>query len=135
MNVKPFTPKPVIVTASRTPRATLAAAPRPIEPGRYRRMALGREPIGARVDLHGLSQDAARAALSEFIRQAANESLRGVLVITGKGTLGDGVLRRRAPEWLAAPPLRALIAGVSEAHRRHGGGGALYVALKRHVTR
>jgi DNA-nicking Smr family endonuclease len=52
-------------------------------------------------------------------------------VITGKGVGGDGVLRRRVPEWLAAPPIRPHVAGVSEAHRRHGGDGALYVALKR----
>ena len=54
-----------------------------------------------------------------------------MLVITGKGVQGDGVLRRRTPEWLAAPQLRSVVAGVSEAHRRHGGEGALYVALKR----
>jgi DNA-nicking Smr family endonuclease len=54
-----------------------------------------------------------------------------VLVITGKGALGAGVLRRHVPEWLAAPPLRSAVAGLSEAHRRHGGEGALYVALKR----
>jgi DNA-nicking Smr family endonuclease len=41
------------------------------------------------------------------------------------------VLRRRTPEWLADPALRGVVAGVSEAHRRHGGEGALYVALKR----
>ena len=54
-----------------------------------------------------------------------------MLVITGKGVGGDGVLKRRVPDWLAEPPLRDHIAGVSEAHRRHGGEGALYVALKR----
>jgi len=52
-------------------------------------------------------------------------------VITGRGARGDGVLRRAAPEWLAASHLRPVVAGVSEAHRRHGGEGALYVALKR----
>jgi DNA-nicking Smr family endonuclease len=52
-------------------------------------------------------------------------------VITGKGVQGDGVLRRRVPEWLAAPHLSHMIAGVAEAHRRHGGAGALYVALKK----
>jgi DNA-nicking Smr family endonuclease len=36
-----------------------------------------------------------------------------------------------APEWLAAPALANIVAGISEAHRRHGGEGALYVALKR----
>jgi DNA-nicking Smr family endonuclease len=94
-------------------------------------MAIGREAIGGRIDLHGLGQDQARAALTAFIVGASDRGVRGVLVITGKGALGDGVLRRRAPEWLAEPPLRLLIAGISDAHRRHGGQGALYVALKR----
>lgn len=106
-------------------------SPSIIEPGRYRRMALGREAIGGRLDLHGLSQDQARADLTGFVQASFERGARGVLVITGKGALGDGVLRRRAPEWLAEPPLRPLVAGISEAHRRHGGAGALYVALKR----
>ena len=54
-----------------------------------------------------------------------------MLVITGKGVQGDGVLRRRAPEWLGAAAMAHIVAGISEAHRRHGGDGALYVALKR----
>ncbi len=69
--------------------------------------------------------------LLNFLRRAQAEGWRAVLVITGKGTRSDGVLRRRAPEWLADPSLRSVVAGVSEAHRRHGGEGALYVALKR----
>ena len=94
-------------------------------------MAIGREAIGGRIDLHGLNQDEARVALTAFVADASSRGVRGVLIITGKGALGDGVLRRRAPEWLGQPPLRPLIAGISEAHRRHGGEGALYVALKR----
>jgi DNA-nicking Smr family endonuclease len=94
-------------------------------------LALGREALAARIDLHGLTQDAARAALTGFVRRSVDDGWRAVLVITGKGVSGDGVLRRRVPEWLSAPPIREHIAGVSEAHRRHGGEGALYVALKR----
>ena len=41
------------------------------------------------------------------------------------------VLRRRTPACLNEPQVRPMIAGVSPAHRRHGGDGALYVALKR----
>ena len=103
----------------------------PIEPGRKHRIAKEREEIGARIDLHGLTQDRARAALENFIRRNWDEGHRAVLVITGKGLRGDGILRRATPEWLAAPVLREMVAGVSEAHRHHGGGGALYVALKR----
>lgn len=93
-------------------------------------MVLGRAAIGGRIDLHGMTQDQARSSLAAFVLAAFERGARGVLVITGKGALGDGVLRRRAPEWLAEPSLRPLVAGISEAHRRHGGAGALYVALK-----
>jgi len=102
-----------------------------IEPNRERRITIGRETIGARLDLHGMSQDRARAALQGFILRAQQEGQRAVLVITGRGRLDAGVLRRRLPDWLAEAPLRAVVAGVSRAHRRHGGEGAFYVALKR----
>lgn len=102
-----------------------------IEPKRKQRIARERDEIGARLDLHGLDQDRARAALESFLRRAWEDGYRAVLVITGKGLQGDGILRRRTPEWLAAPHLSGIVAGISEAHRRHGGEGALYVALKR----
>ncbi|HEY8573574.1 Smr/MutS family protein [Phenylobacterium sp.] len=104
---------------------------KPIEPNRKHRIAKAREEIGARLDLHGLDQDRARATLEAFLHRAWDEGFRAVLVITGKGVQGDGILRRRVPEWLAAPHLIAIVAGIAEAHRRHGGEGALYVALKR----
>lgn len=111
------------------PRAAL----HDIEPNRVRRIVLGREAIGARLDLHGMGQDEALNRLVEFVRRAHAEGHRAVLVITGKGAGGDGILRRRAPEWLHSPLLHGVVAGVSEARHRHGGKGALYVALKRWV--
>ncbi|MFM1958608.1 MAG: hypothetical protein RL588_125 [Pseudomonadota bacterium] len=113
------------------PRQASAATPKALEPLRRRRISRERDPIGAHIDLHGLTQDAARAALERFVLECWRDGLRAVLVITGKGLRGDGVLRRLAPEWLAAPHLQPVVAGVSEAHRRHGGEGALYIALKR----
>ena len=123
-------------TPARSAERAIAAprpptAPGPLEPGRHRRLIRGRDPLAGVVDLHGLNHDQARATLTGFILAAHGGGRRTVLVITGKGALGAGVLRRRAPEWLSEPPLRALVAGLSEAHRRHGGEGALYVALKR----
>jgi DNA-nicking Smr family endonuclease len=115
------------------PPAKPKAPPTPaaIEPLRKRRIARERDPIEARLDLHGLDQDRARVALHGFLQRAHEQGFRAVLVITGKGTLGDGVLRRRAPDWLSEPQVRPLIAGVSPAERHHGGEGALYIALKR----
>ncbi|MBW3560380.1 MAG: Smr/MutS family protein [Proteobacteria bacterium] len=109
----------------------ITTAPEDIEPGRKRRIARARDPIEARLDLHGLDQDRARAALHNFLHRAHADGLRAVLVITGKGVEGDGILKRRTPDWLSEPAVRPLIAGVSPAERRHGGEGALYIALKR----
>lgn len=119
---------------SRSPGAARPAptlAPKALEPLRRKRISRERDPIGAHIDLHGLTQDAARAALERFVLDCWRDGMRAVLVITGKGLRGDGVLRRLTPEWLAAPHLQPVVAGVSEAHRRHGGEGALYIALKR----
>jgi len=102
-----------------------------IEPNRKRRIVKEHDPIGARLDMHGLDQDQARATLEGFIRRAYDDGHRAVLVITGKGRIGHGVLKQRTPEWLAGPGVRDMIAGVSTADQRHGGDGALYVALKR----
>ncbi len=123
--------KPFIPEAHKTARPAPISAPEDIEPGRKRRLTRERDPIDLRLDLHGMDQDRARAVLTAFLIRAQDEGVRAVLVITGKGWLGDGVLRRYTPEWLADPALRSVVAGVSEAHKRHGGQGALYVALKR----
>lgn len=130
----PMEGAPAHLPLPKTPAAAKPKPPRPpeaIEPGRHKRIVRGHEPLEARIDLHGMTHDRARAALESYLLRVWDEGCREVLVITGKGTQGDGVLRRFTPEWLAAPPLRAIVAGVSQAHRRHGGEGALYVALKR----
>jgi len=117
--------------AAKPKRPQPYAPPETIEPQRKRRIVRGREEIAGRLDLHGLDQDRARQVLHDFLLRAHDDGARAVLVITGKGRMGDGVLRRRAPEWLADPALRPLIAGISQADRHHGGEGAFYIALKR----
>jgi len=105
--------------------------PEPIEPGRKRRIVRERDPIDARIDLHGLNQFTAEDRLKAFLTTAQALGHRAVLVITGKGVSGEGIIRRRARDWLADPALAGVVAGVSVAHPRHGGDGALYVAIKR----
>ena len=124
------TPAPPPPPPLKAPAAKLSL-PEDIEPRRRRRISRSREPIGARLDLHGMDQSKAEAAVFNFVRRAHEAGMRAVLIITGTGTLGDGILRRRTPEWLSDPSIRPLIAGFSFADRHHGGDGALYVALKR----
>jgi DNA-nicking Smr family endonuclease len=95
---------------------------------RLRRGALA---IDARLDLHGLTQSEAHAALERFLAGSAALGRRCVLVITGKG-LGDGqrgVLRQAVPRWLNEAPNRARLLAVMPAQPKHGGAGARYVLL------
>ena len=110
-------------------------APPPLAPlsRRMKRgVARGKEPIDARLDLHGLTQSEAHADLLRFLRNAHARDARLVLVITGKGRGGEpGVLRRQVPHWLGLAEFRALVVGFEDAHIAHGGEGALYVRVRR----
>ncbi len=106
-------------------------APPPANRAGEKRVRRGKLEIGASLDLHGHTQDTGRAALGRFLRAAAKRGDRTVIVITGAGRGGEGVLKRALPEWLAASDLRALVSGFAQAHRSHGGAGAFYVFLKR----
>lgn len=95
------------------------------------RLRRGTIRIEDRLDLHGLRQDEAHAALNAFLSSAQARGARLVLVITGKGRGRDSTLRRLVPLWLTEGINRFRIALVTQADARHGGGGALYVYLAR----
>lgn len=103
----------------------------PIDKPVYRKIAKGRVPLEARIDLHGMTQSEAHDLLLGFLIRAHGDGLRHVLVITGKGRSGDGILRRAVPQWLSGAAFRGLASGCEPAARGHGGDGALYVRLKR----
>jgi DNA-nicking Smr family endonuclease len=108
------------------------------------RLKRGKYKIEARIDLHGMTQEKAHRALTDFVARAAQDGLRCILVITGKGLrklAGEeagrvrsedlGILRNAVPRWLNEPPTRARILAFGAAQQRDGGGGALYVLLRR----
>lgn len=97
------------------------------------RLRKGRLRPEARIDLHGMTADAAHSALSGFLGTAQAAGKRCVLVITGKGSLkqGGGVIRRELPAWLNASGNRSRVLGFAQAQPADGGGGAFYVLLKR----
>ena len=111
--------------------AVSAGEPGTIDRPTTRKIARRRLPLEGRIDLHGMDQDRAHGALLAFLRRARAEGLRHVIVITGKGRAGDGVLRRAVPRWLGTEPFRGLVNGTREAARHDGGAGALYVKIRR----
>ena len=102
-----------------------------IDRSNARRLQRGQMTIDDRLDLHGLSQDQAHQQLTAFISRAVQQQMRHVLVITGKGRAGQGVLRQQVPVWLKQAPLAAYINAISHAQPQDGGTGALYIRLKR----
>jgi len=96
-----------------------------------KRLRLGHLPWEAGLDLHGYTVEAARDELSNFIRDAARQQLRCVLVIHGKAYTQPGqpaLLKSCVNDWLRQ--LHDVLAFCS-AQPRDGGTGAVYVLLRR----
>lgn len=103
----------------------------PAERGGEKKVRRGKLVITARFDLHGHTQASASRALPDFLEGQQADGTRCVLVITGKGKEGQGILRRNFLLWLESPPARRLVSGYAESHPKHGGAGAFYVFLRK----
>ena len=117
--------------AAEKPAQGSATGPGVIDEPTLRKLKKGRLAIDDVLDLHGMTQERAHAALARFLSATHAAGGRIVLIITGKGPGGDGVLRRQVPNWLRQAPLSGLVSGIREAHAAHGGSGALYVRLRK----
>jgi len=91
------------------------------------------------LDLHGHSLDAAHTRLDQGLTQALARGARVMLVIAGRPrpvaaadrAQARGVIRAKLFDWLSLSPHAPRIAAIRPAHRRHGGGGAVYLVLRR----
>lgn len=95
-----------------------------------RKLRRGVWPIQDRLDLHGLTGDAARKLLQQFLYEVTQRGLRCVLVIHGKGMNspgGEAVLRRLARHWLSQ---RTEVLACCDAPPQEGGSGAALVLLR-----
>jgi DNA-nicking Smr family endonuclease len=136
--------RPINTVTSKKAAAKKAAVSGPsgINGATQERLRRGTVVPDARIDLHGLTQQAAHRTLFAWLATAHARGHRLVLVITGKGNPKNddnapwmmsphGVLKQMVPRWLNEPGLAALIASSGPAHARHGGEGALYVYLRK----
>jgi DNA-nicking Smr family endonuclease len=134
--IKPMLPK---AAAKKKPGSS---GPSGINGATQDRLRKGLIEPDAKIDLHGMTQAAAHRTLFTWLTNAHRSGNRLVLVVTGKGNPKNdenatwmasphGVLKQMVPRWLKEVELAGLIADVRPAHVKHGGGGALYVYLRK----
>lgn len=129
---------------ARQPRLVPIPAPVPARPqlgntldaSWDRRLRSGAAEPDRALDLHGMTLDTAWRAIDRVLEQAINAGDRIVLLITGhhrpcEPPVARGRIRAAVHDWLAASRHAPSIAAVRGAHRRHGGGGSLYIVLRR----
>jgi DNA-nicking Smr family endonuclease len=101
------------------------------------RLKRGLYAIEARLDLHGMTQADAHAELRDFVVISRAAGRRCVLVITGQGRdpdlghVGGGILKNAVPRWLDEAGLRHHVLATAPARPPDGGGGALYLLLRK----
>jgi DNA-nicking Smr family endonuclease len=97
----------------------------------FTRQQLRNHPVEARLDLHGYTQTEAYDALVRFIHANYLQQRRALLIITGKGKEGKGVLKQELSRWLGTDALKDKILAAAPARPEDGGVGACYVLLRR----
>jgi DNA-nicking Smr family endonuclease len=83
-----------------------------------------------------MNLDTAWNAIDHALELAESRGERVLLLITGHHRPGAppvqrGKIRAAVHDWLTASRHAGRIAAVRGAHRRHGGGGSLYIVLRR----
>jgi len=122
-------------------RPAISPTPKPVrgntlDGGWDRRLKAGSISPDRTLDLHGHNLDSAYGAIDLALERAIASGDRVVLLITGHARAGEppirrGRIRAAVHDWLAASRHAPRIAAVRAAHRRHGGGGSLYIILRR----
>lgn len=156
--IRPLSRDPLDSDAPEPPATTVVALPRgripPPRPARGepkraetlhhatldgswdRKLRTGRLEPDRVLDLHGHTLDWAWQAIDRTLERAIESGDRVLLLITGHERKGDpplvrGRIRAAVHDWLAVSRHAPRIAAVRAAHRRHGGGGSLYIVLRK----
>jgi DNA-nicking Smr family endonuclease len=99
-----------------------------------RRLRAGDFAYQSFLDLHGMTAEEARVAVDRFLAAAHRKGQRCVLIVHGRGLNSKDhvpVLKHRVVTWLARGAWARLVLAFTSARVCDGGGGALYVLLRR----
>ena len=102
-----------------------------IDASSLRKLRTGKVEIDATLDLHGMTQQSAFSSTLSFVKTSVLKKHRTILIITGKGTDGRGVLRNQLPMWLKSEICAPHIVAFDQAQAKDGGSGAFYIRLRR----
>ena len=145
------TPRSAAVPAATQPRPAAMPPPRrrtwagsTLDGHWDRRLRKGLVRPDMSIDLHGHSLASAQALLDDAIGRALIRGARVLLVVAGRLRPGAdrlplmhgdprprGAIRASLPDWLSVSPHADQIVALRPAHVSHGGGGAVYVILRR----
>ena len=152
---------PTVSPPKPTPRSTAVPAAAPRVPAKLprprrthqaatldghwdRRLRKGLVRPDLSIDLHGHTLVSAQTLLDDAIGRGLMRGARVLLVVAGRLRPGAdrlpqmhgdprprGAIRASLPDWLAYSPHADQIVALRPAHISHGGGGAVYVILRR----
>ena len=94
----------------------------------------GRFSVQAHLDLHGLNLQEARFILEEFLLESVRSGFSCVRVIHGRGRHSHKyypVLKENIQRWLCSRRMSRRVIAYTSARRCDGGGGAVYVLLRK----
>jgi len=125
-------PRPAELSPKRTENLQAAT----LDGGWDRRLRSGRVEPDRVLDLHGYTLDRAWSAIDHSLERAIASGERILLLVTGHERKGEpplerGRIRAAVHDWLAVSRHADRIAAVRGAHRRHGGGGSLYIIFRK----
>jgi DNA-nicking Smr family endonuclease len=96
----------------------------------FKQLRTGKLAIESHLDLHGMTRDAARIQLQQFLQLALQQHCKVVCIVHGKGYHsedGRPVLKAMVNKWLQDLPE---VLAFSSALPKDGGSGAVYALLK-----
>lgn len=86
------------------------------------------------LDLHRMTRQEAREALTSFIVDSFARGCRCVLIVSGRGLNSqdkEPVIKQSLVVWLTQAPLKRVVLAFASARSYDGGAGAFYVLLRR----
>lgn len=112
--------------------AQIGARQAGLDTGSWKRLSKGHTAVERKLDLHGMTAQAAFMRLHEFLFSAYSQGVRCVEIVTGLGSGPEGgVLRRELPFWLGRDDLGRMILAVTHTHEANRGAVRILIRKRR----